>query len=249
MFLAGCDNPKVVWASKALTDGEAPGFNEALAFFASGAVRAMASLDDKLVLFVQKESGYGIEYVTGQGPTDAGTQSDWSPPTPIPTNVGAIDQRGTCVGDFGVLFLLPVGGPNGTGGIFLLSRDLQVSYVSGPVEDLLAACPVVTSMVVHPNAGRVYITTITNDASPATTGGASRLVWDYLHGGIWSSDTVWDTDLAATGLACRAAWVAPSMRDKRRRRRTTALPPAAVCTERTRRAPGRTRTWTRARSG
>ena len=207
-MLGGGDNPRLVWASKALTDGECPGFNEQLAFFATGAVRAAASLDDKFVMFVQRGASYGIEYITGQGPTDTGTQSDWSPPLPIPSDVGAIDQRGTCVGPFGVLFRSPVGGPNGTGGIFLLSRDLQVSYVGAPVEDFLAACPIVTSMVVHPNAGRVYITTITNDAAPATTNGATRLVWDYLNGGVWSVDNLWDTDAGAAGLACRAGWVA-----------------------------------------
>lgn len=205
--LAGCDNPRQVWASKTLTDGEAPGFHETLAFDATGSVRALASLDGNLIIFVQRGPMYGIEYVPGQGPTDAGTQSDWTPPVPIPSAVGAVDQRGTCVGPFGVLFRSPVGGPNGTGGLFVLSRDLQVTYVSGPVEDSLAACPIVTSMVVHPNAGRVYITTVQSDTSPVTTGGATRLVWDYLES-CWSTDTLWDMDASATGLPVRAAWIA-----------------------------------------
>ena len=205
--LAGCDNPRQVWASKALTDGESPGFNEQLAFEATGAVRAVQSMDGNLILFVQRGASYGIEYVSGQGPTDEGTQNDWTPPTPIPAAVGAVDQRGTCVGPFGILFRSPVGGPNGTGGLFVLSRDLQVTYVGAAVEDSLAACPIVTSMVVHPNAGRVYITTIQNDSNPVTTGGATRLVWDYLEN-CWSTDTLWDADAGATGLGVRAAWIA-----------------------------------------
>lgn len=208
LFFGGCDNPKQVWPTRNLTDGEGPGCNESIAFLATGAVRAMQSMDDKLILFVQRGASYGIEYVTGAGPNDTGTQGFWDPPQPIPSDVGAIDQRGTCVTPMGILFRAPVGGPNGTGGIYLLTRDLQVKYVSGPVEDLLAAAPIVTSMVVHPNNGRVYITLLTSDQAPTLSGLPSRLVWDYTNGGTWSNDVLWDTDRSASGLACRAAWIA-----------------------------------------
>lgn len=204
-WLAGCDDPTQVWLSKALTSGESPGFNEAMNFNATGAVRAMASLDDKLILFVQRGTQYGIEYVTGQGPTDIGTQSDFTPPQRIPTDVGAIDQRGTVVGPFGVLFRSPVGGPTGSGGIHLLSRDLSTSYVGGNVQDTLNANPVVTSMVLHPNAGRVYITCVPTDVG--FTSGV-RLVWDYGQGGTWSVDQMFDADTSQTSAGARAAWVA-----------------------------------------
>jgi hypothetical protein len=85
-----------------------------------------------------------------------------------------------------------------------------VTYVGAPVEDALAACPVVTSMVVHPNNGRVYITTITNDANLTTTGGQTRLVWDYVNGGTWSTDVVFDPNGESTGIPIRHAWVAPA---------------------------------------
>lgn len=212
IFLGGCDNPRQVWASKALTDGEAPGFHEQLAFDATGAVRALQSMDGNLIIFVQRGTSYGIEYVAGQGPTDAGTQSDWTPPIPIPSDVGAVDQRGTCAGPFGILFHSPVGGPRGAGGFFLLSRDLQVKYVGAAVEDALAqegfvnACSIVTSMVLHPTAGLVYITTIVNDQITFSAN-QTRIVWDYIQG-VWSTDILWDTDFAITGLSARHAWIA-----------------------------------------
>jgi hypothetical protein len=204
-MLSGGDDPTQCWPSKALTSGESPGFNEAINFNWTGACRALQAMDDKLIAFVQRGASYGIEYITGQGPTDLGTQSDWTPPQPIPSDVGAIDQRGTCVGPFGVLFRSPVGGPNGSGGIFLLSRDLQVQYLSKPVENTLNANPVVTSMVVHPNAGRVYVTCV-----PIDTGFTSgvRLVWDYLQGGIWSVDNMFDADTSQTSAGARTAYVA-----------------------------------------
>ncbi len=204
-FLAGCPEPTALWASKALTTGECPAFNEALNNTCSGAIRALRSLDDKLVIFVQRGPTYGIEFMTGGGPFDNGAQSDWTPPQPVPSDVGAVDQRGTCVGPFGVLFRATVGGPNGSGGVFLLSRDLQVHYLSGPVEDLLQANPVVTSMIVHPTAGRVYITCV-----PSETGFTSgvRLVWDYLQGGAWSSDVIADADTSQAAAGARCAFVA-----------------------------------------
>lgn len=204
-WLSGCDDPAQVWPSKALTSGESPGFNEVQNFFCTGAVRAMQTMDDKKIFFVQRGQAFGIEYITGQGPTDTGTQSDWSPPLPVPSDTGAVDQRGTCVGPFGVLFRSTVGGPNASGGIFLLSRDLQVKYVGGPIQDLLNANPVVTSMVVHPNAGRVYITCVPNDAT-ITVG--VRLVWDYLNGGVWASDLLFDGAASQASAGVRAAFVA-----------------------------------------
>lgn len=216
-WLAGCASPTDIWPSKELTPGEAPGFNEAMNFSATGSVRALQSMDDKLVIFVQRGSTYGIEVVTGEGPTDAGTQSDWTPPQPVPTDAGAVDQRSTCAGPFGVVFRSTTGGPTGQGGVFLLSRDLQVRYISGPVEDTFAANPIVTSMVLHPTQGRVYVT-----CTPTDTGFSSgtRLVWDYDQGGVWSIDAVWDTNLgifngarcaftAGTGSRIAYHWATP----------------------------------------
>jgi hypothetical protein len=202
-WVAGCPDPTALWPSKEITPGEAPGFNEAQNVTCTGAIRALASLDDKLIIFVQRGTVYGLEYMTGQGPTDAGTLSDWTPPQPIPSDVGAVDQRSVCVGPFGVLFRATVGGPNGSGGIFLLSRDLQVKYLSSNVEDLLNAYPFVTAMHVHPNAGRVYIALVANDYAPTSAG--IRLVWDYVQGGVWSEDTVQGPDggqTATTGARC-----------------------------------------------
>jgi hypothetical protein len=203
-WLAGCDDPTQIWASRQLTPGEWPGFNEALLFNATGAVRALASLDDKLVVFVQHGANYGIEYLAGDGPNDEGGSSDWTPIQPIPADTGAVDQRSVATGPFGVIFRGTTGGPLGKGGVYLLSRDLQLSYISGPVEDLMATYPAVTSIVVHPTNGRAYIACVDNDAAPST---GVRLVWDYTHGSAWSVDTLIDPDTGFQGPV-RCAWVA-----------------------------------------
>lgn len=204
-WLAGCDDPTQLWASTEFIQGTYPYFCESLLQNASGSIRALASMDDKLILFVQRGATYGIEYLSGDGPTATGTSNDWSPLQPIPSDTGAVDQRSVCSGPFGVLFRGTTGGPLGKGGIFLLSRDLQVKYVGGPVEDQFALFPNVTSMLLHPTNGRVYITCVDSDASPFS---GTRLVWDYTRGGVWSIDLLTDPDTGNNQAASRCAWVA-----------------------------------------
>jgi len=206
-LLSGTNDPKQIWPSTPFQAGTLPGFNEALNIVASGQVTALASMDTNLIIFVLRGSQYGIEYVSGYGPNNLGTNSDWSPPTPIVSDTGAVDHRGVCTIPTGTLFRGTVGGPNGSGGIFLLSRGLQVTYISGPVEDVLAANPVVTSMIVHPTNGRVYIT-----CTPTEIGFTSgiRLVYDYVHDGTWTVDQIYDADTTQTSAGARCAWVAYS---------------------------------------
>lgn len=204
-WLAGGGNPTALWPSQAVNPGTTPGFNESLNFYATGPIRALASLDASLVLFVQRGSAYGIEVIQGQGPTNLGTQSDWTPPQPVPSGgAGAKDQRSVAVTPDGVFFLSPTGGPNGQGGIFKLTRDFQVQYIGAPVEDLVAQYPICTSAAVHPNGGYVYFTMVSSDVA-ITTG--VRLVWDFLQG-IWSVDQVYDSDQALASCGARWGFVA-----------------------------------------
>lgn len=206
-FLSGCDDPTVVWPSKAFTSGEIPGFNEQMNFYASGAVTALASLDEKLIIFVKRGARYGIEYIIGEGPFDTGAGNNWTdPPQPLPHAVGAIDQRSIAICELGVFFFSPVGGTNGQGGIFLLSRDLQVTYVSGAVEDTIAAFPICTGAAVHPNAGRIYFEFSANDTLVLGTLGR-RLVYDYL-AQCWSTDTHYQFNGAFDGAAARTTFLA-----------------------------------------
>lgn len=205
-FLSGCDDPTVVWPSKAFTSGEIPGFNEQMNFYASGNVTALASLDEKLIIFVKRGARYGIEYIIGEGPFDTGAGNNWTdPPQPLPHAVGAIDQRSIAICELGVFFFSPVGGTNGQGGIFLLSRDLQVTYVSGAVEDTIAAFPICTGAAVHPNAGRIYFEFSASDAAGQNIG--RRLVYDYL-AQCWSTDTHYLFNGAFDGIAARTTFVA-----------------------------------------
>src|SRR5262249_36546558 len=94
------------------------------------------------------------------------------------------------------------------GGIFLLSRDLQVSYVGRGIEDTLAANPVVTSAAVHPNGGYAYFTCSPTDSIVGGSTAGVRLCWDYLSGGIWSVDVLGDPISQVAGAAPRHGFIA-----------------------------------------
>lgn len=205
--LGDCDDPTAIWPSKPLTVGEAPGFNEEMNIYATGAVKAMASLDEKLIVFVKRGASFGIEYIVGQGPFDNGASNNWTnPPEPIPAACGALDQRSTAVFEGGCVFMSPVGAPNGGGGIFLLTRDLQVQYISAPVEDYITANPVCTAVVVHPNNGRIYFEMAPQDALGSTQVGV-RLVFDYIMQ-CWSVDSHYSFVAPLDFAAARTTWVA-----------------------------------------
>lgn len=207
-FLGECDDPTAIWPSKALTVGEAPGFNEAMNFNATGAVTAMASMDEKLIIFVKRGTdAYGIEYIVGEGPLDTGAANDFTnPPQPIPSSVGAFDQRSIAVTEIGCVFMSPVGAPNNGGGIFLLSRDLQVHYISGPVEDTIALNPVCTGVSVHPTNGRIYFEMYPGGGMTSASLGV-RLVYDYITQ-CWSIDSHFSFISSRDFSAARCTWIA-----------------------------------------
>lgn len=143
-----------IWASKAFTTGEGSAFNELMAFSVDdgpGPVTALASLDDKLIIWKSDR----VFYVAGDGPNDGGGQNDWTTPQRIASNVGCVDWRSVVVTPQGVHFM-------SASGLRLLTRDLQVVPVVD-VGDALTVNPAMTSAVVHPTLDRVLWTANVND--------------------------------------------------------------------------------------
>lgn len=170
----GVDGPRI-WPSKALTSGEGSGFNEATAFSVDdgpGPVVALASLDDKLILF----KGDRLFYMTGLGPADNGTGNDFTPPQRIASDVGAIDWRGVLSTPQGVYFMSPAGRR-------LLTRDLQVVPVP-VIEDFDTTYPKTTGAVLHPTGGRMIFTQTTNDTATPRVGVFP--LHDYVSESCWT---------------------------------------------------------------
>lgn len=113
-----------IWFSKEYIVGEAPGFNEILAFALPTSERpvALASFDDKLIAWTANE----IHVLAGDFPNDQGAGSTLHSQR-IASDVGAIDWRSVAVTHLGAFFL-------STKGIMLLTRGLQVVAAGADVD-------------------------------------------------------------------------------------------------------------------
>jgi hypothetical protein len=119
-------NPLQVWFSKQVAAGAPAEFSDVLFLNVDprgGPVTALASLDDKLVVFKASRAFF----VTGQGPDATGAQSDFGDAVEIPGGVGCVDPRSVVATPAGLMF-------RSSRGFHLLGRDLSVSYVGADVE-------------------------------------------------------------------------------------------------------------------
>lgn len=121
-----------------------------------GNVTALASMDDKLLVF--KDSH--IFYILGQGPTSTGQNNDFSDAILVTTDCGCIEPRSVVGTPFGIMF-------QSRKGIYLISRSLQVDYVGAPVEAFNSET--ITSATLVANTNQVRF----------TLGNGKTLVFDY----------------------------------------------------------------------
>lgn len=186
---------KTVWFSTqrdANTAGIVPRWNERDRFVVEdgGDITAMATLGANLAIFKRDK----IYVVAGDGPDiTGGTGQEFSPPQRISSDVGCIESRSVAVTPAGTVF-------QSAAGIYLLTTGGQVQYLSGPVEDTLAANPTITSATVHESLFQVRFSC----NSSGSTGVV--LVWDYAPSqaaplGRWSTFQLYDTTAALASAA------------------------------------------------
>lgn len=162
----------------------APEFNEGFTYLLDSgqSVTAMASLDDKLIVFTASR----IYMITGDGPDNGGRNNTFSGLTLINGDSGCIDARSIASTPEGIFY-------QSDAGIMLLGRGLDVRYVGGPVEDELNDYPYVSSAVVVPDQTQVRFTV--EDQDPDARQGCV-LVFDYTMG-VWCK---WEVYSAASTL-------------------------------------------------
>ncbi len=165
-----------VWFSKDCTEDPriGPGFSETLYLGFAADKNALASLDDKLVVF----GTHTIDVVHGAGP-DAAGNGEWQTQA-IQTDVGCVNPRSAVSTPSGVLF-------QSNRGIEMISRDLVVTWVGKAIEETLAAFPTITSATLVADQHEVRFTCMANNEASGIV-----LAWDYLHG-IWFTRTYKDT--------------------------------------------------------
>jgi hypothetical protein len=161
---------RTVWFSKPFVLGEAPGFHPTLTLSVDDdgePLSAIASLDDKLVLFKRGS----VYIVVGDGPNDTGAGSDLSAPERISSDVGCIDVRSTVSTPVGLFF-------QSSRGIMLLTRGLEVQFVGEAVCDTCVTYPICTSAVLVASRNQVRFTMVSVDGDTA----GMMLVFDYRRG-------------------------------------------------------------------
>lgn len=140
------------WYSKQVLHGSPVEYNDSFVQSIDqrgGVIKALAVLDDKLILFKDNI----IFYVIGDGPAPAGTNNDFTYPQVITTDVGCINPDSVVQTPTGIMFM-------SRKGIYLLDRGLATSYIGAPVEAYNGYT--ITSALVIPNTTQVRFTTNNN---------------------------------------------------------------------------------------
>lgn len=139
-----------IWYSKEVTAGKPIEFSDQFVIEVDpigGTATALASLDDKLIIY-KKDS---ICYITGDGPDDRGVGGVFASPEFIATDIGCVEPNSVVRVADGIMF-------KARRGIYLLGRDLQVSFIGAQVEDYQ---DVITSAVALTDQSEVRFTSET----------------------------------------------------------------------------------------
>lgn len=121
-----------------------------------GALTSGGRLDDKIIL---GKEGI-LYYVTGVGPAASGANDDFSEPVFITADAGMVNYQ-IAYSPVGIFF-------KSAKGIYLLGRDLAVSYIGSPVEDFNAQSLVAAELIPTTNQLRFMLS------------GGESLMYDYF---------------------------------------------------------------------
>lgn len=160
LFVISSEFPTQVWYSKLNSPGDAVAFNDLQVIDvgdAGGDCTALASLDDKLIVFKKNT----IIVVAGDGPDDTGSQNTFSLPAIVSSDVGCSAPNSVVLTPEGILF-------QSASGICILTRSLSVEYIGAAVEAYNAQTITAALLVADQDQARFY------------TAGGTCLVWDYL---------------------------------------------------------------------
>ena len=157
-----------VWFSKLIAKGKPPEWSAAFTLDlprGSDKLTAIASLDDKVIMF--SESDVFVTY--GDGPNNLGRGASLAKPRKVSVDVGCVNRHSVVEGPFGVMF-------QSKKGIYVLGRDMNISYIGDKVEDQVDSSTITSGILVEKKNQVRY-----------TLSGQSRykaLVYNY-YSGIW----------------------------------------------------------------
>ena len=126
LFGVDTTEPNKLWYSRQTSPNAPVEFSEVFSLMIDnrgGEVTALASLDDKLIVFKKNV----VMMISGQGPDNLGGQSDFSDSMLITSDCGCIDSKSIVQMPLGLMF-------QGEKGIYLLTRSLELKYIGAEVE-------------------------------------------------------------------------------------------------------------------
>jgi hypothetical protein len=168
VYLGGFADAHALQFSKGVIEGEPVQFADEFrqqVDHIGGAITALCAMDDKTLVFKRG----AVFYHAGNGPNEAGEQSDFGDAVLITNDVGCVDPASLLLTPSGVMF-------KSAKGFYMVDRGLQVSYIGAPVEAWNSYA--VSGAALVPDTNRAIFTTRDGPA----------LVFDYLFA-QWSTFT------------------------------------------------------------
>jgi hypothetical protein len=167
VWLVDAEDQNLLWFSKQVIEGTPVEMSDLLTYYVApstaaqgptGPITALAPMDDKLIVFKRN----AVYYINGTGPDNTGENSAYSQPIFVTSTVGCANQQSLVMTDRGLMF-------QSDKGIWLLGRDLAMSYAGADVEAYNSS--VVTSAVCVPGTTQVRFTLSTGQT----------LMYDYFY--------------------------------------------------------------------
>jgi hypothetical protein len=178
--------------SQQLISGVGLQFNEVLGGqlpVEAGKITGFASMDEMLIIFSERK----LFRITGTGPTPSGGYNGYSDPVEIPSDVGCTTPASVLKIPDGVMF-------RSAKGWYLLTRDLSVKYIGGPIKRWDS--DIITSAVLMEDRQEIRISSRrTYDANFA---GALQFCYSYV-ADTWSVFQV--TSLTVTPIVANCLQV------------------------------------------
>ena len=154
IFLAGLEDDNKLQFSKIRFENEPIEFNDILTIQVNAKgdkITALKAMDEKLIIFKEQ----AIFYLSGDGPNNIGQQDTFIKPELVSSDIGCINVNSVVLTPNGLMF-------QSSKGIYLLTRNLQVTYIGAPVEEFNDLS--ITSAVVVPEENQVRFTSINGSA-------------------------------------------------------------------------------------
>lgn len=175
------EDPNLLWKSKQVIEATPVEMSDLLTTYvapsiasqgSTGDMKCLSPMDDKIIIFKPD----ALYYINGTGPDNTGANSQYSEPIFITSVVGSSNQQSIVFMPMGLMF-------QSDKGIWLLGRNMEVSFIGAEVE-AYTKTGIVQSAVSVPGTTEVRFTLDTG----------VNLRYDYFYG-------QWEVDAGASAIS------------------------------------------------